>query len=182
MRLHACLRPDRIKSYVGSCTFIRIRCRAARALEGGQAGSSRRPQSPVTQAVESQFRKMMQGLASSIEAATGSLKESLDQVLQRLTHDLGDNEGGVVEKLQVQAQKKCLLYVGISKCLAVLFFASFSSHSCTTQRGYPVILNTRHMEPAGRALFRRLLSKYIQHHHGSRGLTTIDRPTRLHRC
>lgn len=77
---------------------------------------------------------MMQGLASSIEAATGSLKESLDQVLQRLTHDLGDNEGGVVEKLQVQAQKKRVLYFGLAKCLAVLFFASFSSQLSGTPR------------------------------------------------
>lgn len=78
------------------------RSRAARTLEGGHAGSSRRPQSPVTQAVESQFRKMMQGLTSSIEVATASLGESLGTVLQRLTHDLGGSEGGVVEQLQVR--------------------------------------------------------------------------------
>lgn len=65
---------------------------------------SRRPQSPATQAVESHFRKMMQALTSSIENATASLKESLADVSQHLTKDLGDSEGLTEGQLQV---RKC---------------------------------------------------------------------------
>lgn len=71
-----------------------------KVVEGSQA-TGRRPQSPVTHAVESQFRKMMQGLTSSIDAASASLKQTLGEVLQRLHTDLGDSDGRTVGELQV---------------------------------------------------------------------------------
>lgn len=74
-----------------------------RGAEGDeQVTASRRPQSPVTQAVESQFRKMMQGITSSIDAAAASLELSLREAQQHLARDLGDSEGDVVKQIQVK--------------------------------------------------------------------------------
>lgn len=71
------------------------------AAEGGQTTSSGRPQSPVTQAVESSFHKMAQGVTGSIDAASASLKESLGEVHQHLLRDFGDTERQMVEQLEV---------------------------------------------------------------------------------
>lgn len=79
-------------------SFIRL---STSAVEGGQTTSSGRPQSPVTQAVESSFRKMAQGVTSSIDAASASLKESLGEVHQHLLRDFGDTERQMVEQLEV---------------------------------------------------------------------------------
>lgn len=71
------------------------------AAEGGQTTSSGRPQSPVTQTVESSFRKMAQGVTGSIDAASVSLKESLGEVHQHLLRDFDDIERQMVDQLEV---------------------------------------------------------------------------------
>lgn len=73
----------------------------ANEMEASPTPSTRRPQSPTTQAVENQFRKVIHGLASSIDVASATLQDSLGEVLQRLVIDLGDRDGETVEKLQV---------------------------------------------------------------------------------
>lgn len=52
--------------------------------------------------METQFRTMMNGIASSIDVASGALQESADEVLQRLMCDLHDTEREVAGQLQVQ--------------------------------------------------------------------------------
>lgn len=84
--------------------------------------SNRRPQSPVTQAVESKLRKMAQGISSSIDAASASLMESMSEVTQELKRDLGGNEGMVVERLQVRII--CTAAVRII-CTAAVFLYYF---------------------------------------------------------
>lgn len=77
---------------------------AARVMEGGQTTSSnsRRAQSPTTQALEIQFRTMMNGIVSSVDVASGYLRESAGEVLQRLKSELSDTEREVAEELQVR--------------------------------------------------------------------------------
>ena len=74
------------------------------AVEGEETTSGYRPQSPVTQAAESSFRKMAQGVTGSIDAASAALKETLGEVHQHLLRDFGDTEQQMVEQLEV-----CLL-------------------------------------------------------------------------
>lgn len=78
------------------------------AVEGCLTTSSGRPPSPVTQAVESSFRKMAQGVTGSIDAASVSLKESLDEVHQHLLRDFGDTERQMVEQLEVSYRRLIL--------------------------------------------------------------------------
>lgn len=75
-----------------------------RGMDGGQAASnnSRRSQSPTTQALDSHFRTTMNGMATSVDVACDSLRELADEVLQRLTGNLGDNERKLVGQLQVK--------------------------------------------------------------------------------
>lgn len=75
-----------------------------RGMDGGPTASSnsRRPQSPTTQALETQFRAMVTGVASSVDVACDSLRESANEVLQRLTGNLGDRELELVGQLQVK--------------------------------------------------------------------------------
>lgn len=75
-----------------------------RGIDGGQTASSnsRRSQSPTTQALETQFRTMMNGMASSVDVACESLRELADEVLQRLAGNLGDTERELVGRLQVK--------------------------------------------------------------------------------
>lgn len=74
-------------------------------MEGGQAtnSNSRRAQSPTTQALETQFRTMMNGIVSSVDVASGYLRESAGEVLQRLKCELGDTERELTGELQVKS-------------------------------------------------------------------------------
>lgn len=76
-------------------------------MVGAQCAAGRRAQSPTTHAVENQFRKIMQELSSSIEAATSSLKETLSEVLRGLLQDQRDSEKMIDGRLQV-----CQIYQG----------------------------------------------------------------------
>ncbi|CAM9233519.1 unnamed protein product, partial [Ectocarpus sp. 4 AP-2014] len=75
---------------------------SARGMEGGQTTTtnSRRPQSPTTQAMETHCRMMMNGIASSVDVASGLLQESAGDVLRCLVLDVQDTERAVAEQLQ----------------------------------------------------------------------------------
>ncbi|CAB1120523.1 unnamed protein product [Ectocarpus sp. CCAP 1310/34] len=71
-------------------------------MEGGQTTTtnSRRSQSPTTQAMETHCRMMMNGIASSVDVASGLLQESAGEVLRCLVLDVQDTERAVAEQLQ----------------------------------------------------------------------------------
>ncbi|CAM9443367.1 unnamed protein product [Ectocarpus sp. 12 AP-2014] len=75
---------------------------SARELEGGQTTTtnSRRSQSPTTQAMETHCRMMMNGIASSVDVASGLLQESAGEVLRCLVLDVQETERAVAEQLQ----------------------------------------------------------------------------------
>ncbi|CBJ29045.1 hypothetical protein Esi_0133_0042 [Ectocarpus siliculosus] len=75
---------------------------SARGMEGGQTTTtnSRRSQSPTTQAMETHCRMMMNGIASSVDVASGLLQESAGEVLRCLVLDVQDTERTVAEQLQ----------------------------------------------------------------------------------
>lgn len=89
------------------------------AVEGGETTSGQRPQSPVTQAAESSFRKMAQGVAGSIDAASAALKESLDEVHQHLLRDFGDTERQMVDQLEVGCNRK----FSLASNRSIIYFA-----------------------------------------------------------
>lgn len=66
------------------------------------SSNSRRAQSPTTQALDNQFRMMTNGIVSSVDVASGCLRESADDVLQRLKRDLVDVERELSGELQVR--------------------------------------------------------------------------------
>ncbi|CAM9763224.1 unnamed protein product, partial [Ectocarpus fasciculatus] len=78
---------------------------SAREMEGGQTTTtnSRRSQSPTTQAMETHCRMMMNGIASSVDVASGLLQESAGEVLRCLVIDVQDTERAVAEQLQASA-------------------------------------------------------------------------------
>lgn len=51
--------------------------------------------------METQLRTMMNGIASSIDVASGALQESADEILQGLMCELRDTEREVEGQLQV---------------------------------------------------------------------------------
>ena len=89
-------------------------------MDGGQAASnnSRRSQSPTTQALDSHFRTTMNGMATSVDVACDSLRELADEVLQRLTGNLGDNERKLVGQLQVKMFQESGKKADTTVCIA----------------------------------------------------------------
>lgn len=53
--------------------------------------------------METHCRMMMNGIASSVDVASGLLQESAGKVLQCLVLDVQDSERAVTEQLQVSA-------------------------------------------------------------------------------
>lgn len=98
LRAAHCTKANTNRSYLHFYAYDRS---TDRTTEVGQATGSRRPQSPVSQDVERRFRKMVEGITSTIDAASASLKESLSEVHRCLLSDLGDEERGVVGELEV---------------------------------------------------------------------------------